>query len=199
LIQTNQNKLNNKEIFSPKIQLILSTTSDIHEKMRRNEFNHTLYQEIMTHIKMPPLRERKEDIPALLSYYIKKLCKDHKVSQKSLSPQVISALTAYEWPENIKELIHVLEKLIASTNQQEINLQHLPKEIQAYEKQEQNNDQQIKPDISLIEEIKAKREEKERKLIISILEKSGGNKSMAARKLGIHRTTLYEKLKKYNL
>src|SRR5699024_284933 len=68
LIQTNQNKLNNKEIFSPKIQLILSTTSDIHEKMKRNEFNHTLYQEIMTHIKMPPLRERKEDIPALLSY-----------------------------------------------------------------------------------------------------------------------------------
>src|SRR5699024_5526453 len=124
LIQTNQNKLNNQEIFSPEMQLILSTTSDIHEKMRRNEFNHTLYQEITTYIKICPLRERKEDISPLISYYIKKLCKDHKVSQKSLSPQVISALTAYEWPENIKEMIHVLEKLIISTNNQEINLQH---------------------------------------------------------------------------
>src|SRR5699024_11514045 len=109
LIQTNQNKLNNQEIFSPKMQLILSTTSDIHEKMRQNEFNHTLYQEIMTHIKMPPLRERKEDIPALLSYYIKTLCIYHKVFQKSILLQVISVLSSYLYLYKLKDHLQLFK------------------------------------------------------------------------------------------
>lgn len=170
------------------IQLIISSTQDLHELAERDAFSSELYAQLNPlQLSIPALRHRKEDIPYLLSHYMQEICFSHKIPEKSFTTSAISCLMNYQWKGNIEELIDVLEDLVSVVDSVSIDVTDLPKTIL----DEQN--------IHTLETVREKQDEEEKKIIVDLLEKTEGNKSKTAELLGIHRTTLYKKLKKFNI
>ncbi|PID02516.1 sigma-54-dependent Fis family transcriptional regulator [Sporosarcina sp. P2] len=170
------------------IQLIISSTQNLHELAERDSFSSELYAQLNPlQLSIPPLRNRKEDIPYLLSHYMQEVCFSHKIAEKSFTTSAISCLMNYQWKDNIEELIDVVEDLVSVVDSASIDVTDLPKTIL---------DQQS---IYTLETVREKQDVEEKKMILDLLEKTEGNKSKTAELLGIHRTTLYKKLKKFNI
>ncbi len=204
LLEVLQNKkitqLKDKKIYPLSLRLITSTKANLKKQVEAKQFNSSLYNKIsIIHLAIPPLRDRKEDIPILLSYYTKEICYYHQVPGKTFTPDAVSVLIQYRWDENVEEMMNVLEKIISMTDEREIGIDHLPEKIKKAVFEKNHAPEWDTEGSSLIEQIKDKRDEREKELIISILKKAEGNKSKAAEMLGVHRTTLYKKLKKHKL
>ncbi|MEN1967924.1 sigma 54-interacting transcriptional regulator [Lentibacillus sp. N15] len=204
LLRVLQNKqvkqLKDGRIYPLNVRLITATRVDLTQQVTAKQFNSDLYHRLsVIHLAIPSLRERKEDIPMLLSHFIKEICYDHQVPPKTFTSTAVSACMQYQWDGNVEEMMHVLEKLVSFTNEREIDVDHLPEKIKKYAVEKEPDAEQDTDGASLMDQIKDKRDEREKKLIISVLEKVGGNKSKAAEMLGVHRTTLYKKLKKFNI
>ena len=148
-------------------------------------------------INLPPLRERREDVPLLVQRFIEHFCERHKLDLKTISPQVTKALMAYEWPGNVRQLENIVERMVALTgNRPAILPTDLPSEIQNRESlnfvplieipEEGINFQNVVTDM-------------ERELILQSLRKTNGNKKLAAKLLNLKRTTLIEKIKRIGL
>lgn len=160
------------------IRIIASTNKDIKELMRQGRFREDLYYRLsVVNIYLPPLRERKEDIPLLINNFIEKYSKLYLKRVKSISGDAIKMLLGYDFPGNIRELEHIIEKAIITCRGSIINIEDISLDFQS------NNHKQ--------------QEEKER--IKAVLEKVNYNKSLAAKMLGIHRTTLWRKLKELGI
>ncbi|MEJ8778867.1 sigma 54-interacting transcriptional regulator [Pseudogracilibacillus sp. ICA-222130] len=142
------------------------------------------------HIPISPLRTRKKDMTFLLSHYLQEYCYIHQKPQKSFSSDAVHALLEYDWPGNVEELIQVVENLVTTVQTKEIDVHHLP----IYMQVEQPTTQP-----SWLMEIKHRKKAEERKMILTALEEAGGNKTKAANILGMHRTTLYKKIKELEI
>ncbi|WP_048717525.1 sigma-54 interaction domain-containing protein [Bacillus sp. 522_BSPC] len=169
-------------------RLILSSTQPLGELVRKGLFNEKLYYQIsIIHIEIPPLRNRKEDIPVLVSDCMKMYSEKHNKKVVKINDQALHILCAYDWPGNIKELNNVIEhSVLVSEDKNEIMLEHIPAEIVEKYK------------VSIRGE-KGKKEEDEIQRIEEALKKTYGNKSAAATLLGISRGTLYNKIKEFGL
>ncbi|MCF2649643.1 sigma-54 interaction domain-containing protein [Niallia circulans] len=169
-------------------RLILSSTQPLGELVRKGLFNEKLYYQIsIIHIEIPPLRNRKEDIPVLVSDCMKMYSEKHNKKVDKINHQALHILCAYDWPGNIKELNNVIEhSVLVSEGKNEIMLEHIPAEIVEKYK------------VSIREE-KGNKEEDEMQRIEEVLKKTYGNKSAAATLLGISRGTLYNKIKEFGL
>ncbi|WP_312096495.1 sigma 54-interacting transcriptional regulator [Niallia sp.] len=169
-------------------RLILSSTQPLGELVRKGTFNEKLYYQIsIIHIEIPPLRERKEDIPGLVTDFIKVYKEKHDKKVTKINEQGLHILCAYDWPGNIKELNNVIEHcVLVSGSNNEIMLEHIPAEIVNKYK------------VSIRGE-KGNKEEDEMHRIEEALKKTYGNKSAAATLLGISRGTLYNKIKEFGL
>jgi transcriptional regulator with PAS, ATPase and Fis domain len=148
-------------------------------------------------INLPPLRERREDIPLLAKRFISHFCDAHKLAEKTVSPQVMRALMAYEWPGNVRQLENISERMVALTsNRTAIMPADLPVEIQ-------NRDSSSHvPMIEIPEEginFQNVVTDMERELILQSLRRTNGNKKLAAKLLNLKRTTLIEKIKRIGL
>lgn len=142
------------------------------------------------HIPISPLRTRKKDMTFLLSHYLQEYCYIHQKPQKSFSSDAVHALLEYDWPGNVEELIQVVENLVTTVQTKEIDVHHLPIYIQV---------EQPTTQPSWLMEIKHRKKAEERKMILTALEEAGGNKTKAANILGMHRTTLYKKIKELEI
>ncbi|WP_254776742.1 sigma-54-dependent Fis family transcriptional regulator [Paenibacillus sp. yr247] len=177
-------------------RIIIATTQDLASKLVNQEFCSDLYYALnVISIRIPPLRDRTEDIPAMVHMYLKQFSLQYQKPVPALSPEVVLALTNYSWPGNIQELKNVIERCIILSDDDMISLDHLPSALQ---------DQQ--PSLAPFEAdsaailLKAKvSDEEEVTLIEEALAKTAGNKSAAAKLLGISRGTLYNKMKEYEL
>ncbi len=167
-------------------RFIVATNKNLEELIHKGLFRQDLYYRIhVIPIHLPPLRERKEDIPPLVEHFLKKHNHQMKKNIKRLSPQAMRKLIQHGWPGNIRELENTLECAVAITQEDTIN-ENLILTTKT-------------PSHSQTRPLKEAKEEFERDYLTQILEKAGGNISEAAKLAGKYRADLYDLLKKHNL
>jgi transcriptional regulator with PAS, ATPase and Fis domain len=149
-------------------------------------------------IHIPPLRQRKDDIPKLCNHLLRKLNQEYGRNIEGLTDQALLKLKQYDWPGNVRELENVLGRAIIfmKFNEVIIDHQHIP-DLSNSKKIEEKNEKFI----SFLEEgtLASKLEEFEKQIIIEALKQNNGNKTATAKKLGISVRNLYYKMEKYNL
>lgn len=182
--------------ISVDIRVIAATNANLQELVNQGKFRADLFYRLnIIPIHLPPLRERKEDIPKLISYNLEKLSIKNGVSSKQFHQDAIKKMMEYDWPGNVRELVNTVEMLIVLSENEIITPHDLPDKFF-----KSMNDKQIDEDHELnAPPMKDWVQQHEYQLILQTLKECNGNKAAAARKLGIHRSTLYEKLKKYEL
>lgn len=185
---------------SPKtvdFRVIAATSRDLEERVREGYFRRDLYYRLnVISIKLPPLREIREDIPILVRHFLMKL-RGHMTSQASeTAPEVMERLVSYDWPGNVRELENVMERALTLDQGDTIRLEHLPESIGApREMPKPRFHEGHREDDSL--PLAASTAEKEQ--LFEALRRTGGNRTEAAALLNIHRTTLYFRLKKHGI
>ncbi len=168
------------------VRVVAATHQNLPEKVRRGEFREDLYFRFkVMEIKLPALRDRKEDIPLLVDHFMDKFNKKLNKEIEGITADVQETLIDYSWPGNVRELEHTMEHAFILCRHKTITLDHLP------------------PDLGDLIEIKASSSgdlnDRERMEIIQALEKSKWNKTEAAPLLGMSRRNLYRKIKEYNI
>lgn len=168
------------------VRIIAATNRNLQEMVEHGTFRDDLYYRMnVINIKVPPLRKRKDDIIDLIKYLLPQICKKEKVAIKKFSNEALNLMKCYRWPGNIRELINVLEQIVATTDSVIILVKHLPEIII-----NQNWLKTINGNINNDDECT---------FIKNALQAANNNKVIAAKILGVHRSTLYEKIKKYQL
>lgn len=166
------------------VRIISATNLPLLDMVREQGFREDLFYRINAiQLDMPPLRERKEDIPVLAEFFLRKYREQYKKKGLQLSQSAIKKLSQHPWPGNIRELEHTLEKGVILTDGLEVNVDHL------FPKSSRPVEQKSTDSLDL--------EENEKFIIEKALRAESGNIASAARKLGINRSTLYQKMKKY--
>ena len=161
------------------VRVICATNRDLAAEVKAGRFREDLYYRLnVIQINLPPLRERSGDIADLVLHYVGVL----GGSERSVSPDAMAALCRYRWPGNVRELRNVVERMLVLGSGERIEVGDLPAEIVG-----------SSPDAS--DQSGTSLAEMERRHIEAVLEACGGNKKVAAEKLGISRSTLYEKLR----
>jgi DNA-binding NtrC family response regulator len=167
------------------IRLICATNKPLYELAEKGEFREDLLYRINTiQIDMPPLRERQEDIPALAGFFLREFSAKYGKRVSGISRNGMEKLAKYSWPGNIRELQHCMEKAVILSERPRLD----PSDFQFYSRPESSPALQS---FNL--------EENEKKLIAQAMRRFAGNISQASRELGINRSTLYDKIKKYGL
>lgn len=162
------------------VRIVAATNQDLMQKVRDGEFREDLYYRLrVVQIPMPPLRKRREDIPLLIEHFTGLYNQRFNRQISGVDAECVDQMTRYDWPGNIRELQHAIEHAFVMCRGEVISLEHLPPELQDFEQE------------SSVEEID---QEDDAARIIAALEKSGGNKSRAARLLGMSRRTIYRKM-----
>jgi transcriptional regulator with PAS, ATPase and Fis domain len=166
------------------IRLISTTNKNLYQMVREKTFREDLLYRINTiQIEVPPLRQRIEDIPELAGFYLGKYSQRYKKNGLKLHPKSVESLKNYPWPGNIRELQHTIEKAVILCEGDHI----APSDLYLNQ-----------PDLVLTEETMTL-EEMEKRIIAKELKKSGQSLIVTAKNLGISRTTLYKKMKKYGI
>ena len=174
-------------------RVIAATNQNLERMMLERCFRKDLYYRLnVIPLYLPPLRERKQDIPDLAEHIFKQLAEEAAVPRISLPPEVIGALQDADWPGNIRELANVLERILRSTDGRSVSLADLPVYLNG------SGPTGTRP-AATVESLRSVLETTERGYILEMLEATGGNKREAARRLGIHRTLLYKKLAKHGI
>ena len=140
-------------------------------------------------IEIPPLRERREDLPKLTDTFLRRFAAPLGKPQIQMDPEVLELLRKYPWPGNVRELQNAIEHALVLCDEPTLRARHLPREIQV-------------PDLAQTPAVRGTPvsfEDAEREALIEALRKSNGNKAEAARLLGIHRATIYTKIREFGL
>ncbi|MFC1516187.1 sigma-54-dependent transcriptional regulator [Thermodesulfobacteriota bacterium] len=175
-------RLGSNKVIKADIRFIAASNKDLEALISMGEFREDLFYRLNVFpMKLPPLRQRRKDIPLLLNHFLKLHARKNGVPQKEISEELLDVLMDYDWPGNVRELQNLVERLVTITKGPVIH----PKDISAFsiEKKETRN-------LTLKEAVKIF----EKEYIAEVLETVGGNKKMAAEKLGVHRNTLLTKL-----
>ncbi|AKU25427.1 Fis family transcriptional regulator [Geobacillus stearothermophilus] len=179
------------------VRIIAATNKPLEEMVRNGTFREDLFYRLnIIRIHLPPLRERKTDIPALLAYHMERMCRQFGVALKSFTKEAMEVLVHYSWPGNVRELVNVVEWLISMVEGDVIEREHLPAYLSTVQPAASSLPN---GGVKMADRWKEMVYQSERERIAAALVAAGGNKAEAARRLGIHRSTLYEKLKKYGL
>lgn len=167
------------------IRLIASTNRDLAKEVKMKKFRPDLYYRLnVVQIKLPPLRERQSDVPLLVTHFIDKFAQREKKKVERVSPDVMNMFLNYSWPGNLRELENVIERAVVLTKSSIIDLNNLPKDL----KKEMLENSKHKGDVKPLKEL-------ELETIMKAIETYNGNKSQAARALGITRNVLYKRLR----
>lgn len=171
------------------VRVIAATNQDLEKMISEGMFRLDLYYRLnVVSIKIPPLRERKDDIPILSNHLIEKISRNENIKVDRIPENTLEYLKRYNWPGNVRELENILERTINFLDKETIiRPEHLPRKI---------------TQIVGMKEIKSLKEileETEKQYIIDSLMVSNGNKTIAANGLDISRTTLYDKISKYDI
>jgi len=172
-------------------RVLAATNRDLKKMMARGEFRKDLYYRLnIFSIHVPPLRETREDIPRLAYHLLSLLRKGRRDAPRRIDPQAMKCLESFDWPGNVRELQNVVERASVLAGEGPILAEHLPEEVRAHEAAMMLEDPR-----TLREEVAAA----ERSAIQRALGLAEGNRSEAARLLGIHRTGLYQKMRRHGV
>jgi transcriptional regulator with PAS, ATPase and Fis domain len=173
------------------VRVIAATNKDLEKLMNEGQFREDLYYRLnVIPIYLPPLRARRDDIPLLTEAFMQRLQLKTGKSITGISKDAMEQLLAYDWPGNVRELINAVEYAFVLCPQGEITCEHLPAKIGA----------RVEPvGVDRSESMPGGVQQEERRKLLKALRASGGNKTAAARLLGISRVTLWKRLKKHNI
>lgn len=183
------------------VRVISATNKDLEEEVKKGNFREDLYYRISVYpIFLPPLRQRREDIPALVAHFMDKFNKKLKKKIKSISAKAMGYLMKYDWPGNVRELENVLERSMLNASGNILLPEHLPITLITDEEEVFEGEvfMDFKRAIALTRRI-VPLEQVEKEVLRQALKLTNRNISEAASRLKIGRTTLYRKLKKYDL
>jgi len=171
-------------------RVIAATNRPISSALAENRLRADLYYRLNTfQIEIPPLRERKEDIPPLVATFLKRFATELNKPEPEIAPEAFQKLLDYAWPGNVRELQNAIEYAVVLARKDTISVKELPAEVQlpaALQKTERNTNGGVQ-----------NLDDLERNAIIEALAQCHGNKKKAAQVLGIQRPTLYNKMKRY--
>ncbi len=173
------------------VRIISATNSDLARRVEEGKFREDLYFRIKgATINIPPLRQRRQDIPLLIDSFIRRAAEEHGVEVEGITPDAQRVLTAYDWPGNVRQLRNVIENMVVLSGGKKLTVEDLPEEILGRDGREGGSTGQL-AGISL--------EQAEKELIRNTLQMVDGNRQQAAKMLGIGERTLYRKIKEYGL
>jgi transcriptional regulator with PAS, ATPase and Fis domain len=164
------------------IRLIAATNRDLSEAVRNGLFRQDLYYRLaVVRLTMPPLRERKEDIPMLTRHFLQKYAQRVKVKAKPVSPEAMAALVNYDWPGNVRELENAIERALVLGSPEMLLLEDLPESVLEQAPAENTGEETYHANVK----------EFKKELILNALEQTRGNYVDAAKLLGVHPNYLH--------
>jgi len=172
------------------VRVIAATNTDLRQAIRARTFREDLYYRLhVVPIGVPPLRERKSDLPDLAAHFVRKYAREFKKDVRALSRGARVALDGYDWPGNVRELENIIERGVALATRPVIGLDDLPLELAMNEAAPAHGE--VEPGPLTLREA---RDRFEQAYVLRALEREGWNQSRAARGLGVHRNTLLARL-----
>ena len=178
------------------VRMILATNLDLEESVRKGEFRQDLYYRInVVSLTQPPLRERTSDIPLLAEHYLQEFIKQTGKGVTGFSHEAVELLQRYRWPGNVRELVNVIERAVVLTKNTVIQPSDFPDALRREDSFAELGGRFAQAG----NQLKSALATPEKQLIIEALETHGWNRQETADALGINRTTLYKKMKKYGI
>ncbi|CAB1075728.1 sensory box sigma-54 dependent DNA-binding response regulator [Olavius algarvensis Delta 1 endosymbiont] len=178
-------------IIRSDFRVIAATNQNLEEMMSDGRFRKDLYYRLnVIPLNIPPLRERRDDIDPLTRYFMQQMAQEAAISEIRIGPEAKKALNRYDWPGNVRELVNVLERTLSALEGNRIQLSDLPFYLQRTPAKSSQQNQTS---------IRGVHARAEKEVILYALEETNHNKARAAKMLGIHRTHLYKKMKKYRI
>jgi two-component system response regulator HydG len=181
--------------FRVDVRVIAATNRDLVQEIESGNFREDLYYRLnVVTLTVPPLRDRREDIPLLTQHFLSAFAEKNHKQLKGVTPQAMDRFLKYAWPGNVRELMNAVERAVVLSRSEYLGEQDLPLSIKENERSEDKSvlsKDAVSANLPL--------EDVEKATILSTLESTKGNKSEAARRLGITRKTLHKKLKKYGM
>jgi two-component system nitrogen regulation response regulator NtrX len=170
------------------VRVVAATNKNLEVEIERGNFREDLFYRLnVIPFHVPPLRERKEDIPALAAYFLEEFARAYGRKPKELTPQALEALAAHHWPGNVRELRNLIERIVILNSQSRIDARHIPLQVARKPAHERPPER-----YGSLQDV---REAAEREYILRKLEESNGNVSRAAELLGLERSNLYRKMR----
>jgi two-component system response regulator HydG len=185
-------RVGGEEVIKVDVRIIAATNKDLAREIEMGRFREDLYYRLnVVALEMPPLRERREDIPLLAQHFLEVLSKDNRKNIKGFTPQAMDRLVKYDWPGNVRELMNAVERGVVLSRTPYLDEEILSLISSDESSQDISSGDGLNADMPL--------DEVEKTTILKTLESAGGNKSEAARRLGITRRTLHKRLKLYGV
>lgn len=182
-------RVGGSELIEVDVRIIAATNKELEEEMKSRRFRDDLFYRLnVIPLQIPPLRERKDDIPLLVDYFIKDFCRENGKKMKRISSEAVELLKQYDWPGNVRELKNIIERMIIMVEEDEISKNDILSAISVRE--------EILTEESSLRELVT---EYEKKLILDVLERNAWNISQTARELEIDRSNLHRKLRQWEI
>jgi len=188
-------RVGSDDMIKVDVRILAATNRDLQRDVSEGRFREDLFYRLnVVTLRIPPLRERREDTPLLAQHFLEKLGKRNRKQLKGFSPLAMDMLIKYDWPGNVRELENAVERAVILSPGDYITENDLPMSVTEVYRQEGSpaRPAQLANQPQSLEEI-------EKEAILAAFEATGGNKSETARKLGINRRTLYKKLEKFGV
>jgi two-component system response regulator HydG len=182
------------------VRVITATNKDLKAEVSAGRFREDLFYRLhVLPITLPPLRERREDIAALIDHFIKKLAERTRSSVRRCAPSALQALLAYDWPGNVRELENVIEHALVFAEGEELGAQDLPSAVSGLVRASAAASDEALPSLNGERSLPELLEDLERQLILRAYRQADGVKTETARLLGVKPSALYYKLEKYGI
>ncbi|MFO0752526.1 MAG: sigma-54 dependent transcriptional regulator [Thermodesulfovibrionales bacterium] len=172
------------------VRVVSATNADIEKRIREGRFREDLYWRLnVIEIRLPSLRQRKEDIELLAKHFIRKFAAEHKKNVSGIEGQALAALLDYPWPGNVRELSNIIERAVVLSEEGRITPGVLPAKLRKDGQEQEKETSSLKNHLN----------DYEKNLLLKVFHSHGGHKEETARALGIDLATLYRKFKKYGI
>jgi DNA-binding NtrC family response regulator len=182
-------RVGGEETIDVDVRIVAATNRDLQEEIRKGNFREDLYYRLnVVNIHVPPLRERRDDIPLLAMSFLREFAEENGKKLDGFDPKARQALYAYPWPGNVRELRNSVESAVVMAGSGLVNIDDLPPNVRSSSKE-----REVRVPVG------STLEEAEKMLIRETLAAQGGNKSRTAEILGIGRKTLYQKIEEYGI
>jgi two-component system, NtrC family, nitrogen regulation response regulator NtrX len=178
------------------VRVIAATNQDLEQAIAHGRFREDLYFRLnVIPLKVPPLRDRREDVPALARHFLRQFAAEYG-RRRELSEEAMAALTRYDWPGNVRELRNILERMVIMTPDERIRLSDLPAAVRGDRGREAAG---WGESLATFGSLREARQAFEKQFILRKLEEAGGNVAKAAKLIGVERSHLYRKIKAYGV
>ncbi|HRH46446.1 MAG TPA: sigma-54 dependent transcriptional regulator, partial [Pyrinomonadaceae bacterium] len=175
------------------VRIIAATNDNLLELIKENEFREDLYYRLaVVPLKLPPLRERREDIPLLTEHFLKKSALKHNIKQPKVEREVFGAFYNHPWLGNVRELENVVERMVVLSDQETLSLRDVPENIKDFQSSSENLWFSLPAEPIDLEAVECE-------IIREALKRFDGNQSQTARYLGITRSALIYRMQKFEL